>query len=96
MTSVIILGFIVGVLAGNGLPYFVAGAKGYGSKLVGMPTSAAVNVLWGWLNFVVAVLVWHVAPMRVHPRAAFAAVAVGVLFIGLLLSLVWPKHNHKK
>lgn len=96
MTSVIILGFIVGILLGDGLPYFVVGAKGYGAKLVGVPTSAAANVLWGWLNFVVAALLWHIAPMRLHPRAAFAAIAIGALFVGLLLSLVWPKHDHKK
>ncbi|HUD03861.1 MAG TPA: hypothetical protein VMR51_03680 [Patescibacteria group bacterium] len=96
MTSVIILGGIVGLLAGMGLPYFVVGAKGYGAKIFGMPSSAAVNVVWGWLSFVAAGLLWHVAPMKVHPRAAFAAVAVGVLIAGLVLSMIWPKHDHKK
>ncbi|MGA3150328.1 MAG: hypothetical protein ABSD10_01750 [Candidatus Saccharimonadales bacterium] len=97
MTSVLILGFIAGLLGGNGLPHFVKGITGqkYHSPF-GKESSAAVNVIWGWINFVVAVLVWHIAPMRQHPRAAFLAVSLGVLAIGLILANTRSKHQHNK
>lgn len=84
MTSVIILAFIAGVLFVGGLPQFVKGVMG--KSYVRGVESPMVSVVWGWVCWVVAVLLWHVAPMRLHPRAAFAAAAVGVLAAGLVMS----------
>ncbi len=87
MVSVIILGFIAGALFVNGLPSLVRGAAG---KRHWTPwnrsASPAENVVWGWLNFAVAVLLWHTAPMAAHPRATFLAVSAGVLAMGLALA----------
>lgn len=97
MTSVLILGFIAGLLGGNGVPHFVSGISGKKHRTpFGDSSSAVINVVWGWVNFVVAVLLWHVAPMRLHPRAAFLAAAVGVLVIGLILSSAWSKKKNDK
>ncbi len=97
MTSVIIWGFVAGVLAGGGLPHFVSGIMGKAYQTpFGKPNSPGVNVVWGWLNWVVAVLVWHIAPMRLHPRAAFVATALGVLLVGLMLTYRVKGSQHSK
>lgn len=84
MVSVLILGFIAGALFINGLPSLVRGAAG---KKHWTPwnrsASPAENLVWGWLNWALAVLAWHTAPMADHPRAAFIAVSAGILAMGL-------------
>ena len=92
MLSVLIVGFVAGALAANGVPNFVKGVTGEKHPTpFGKPSSASQNVLWGWLNLAVAAIVWHFAPMRVHPRAAFVGVALGVLIGGLSLANTWTK-----
>jgi hypothetical protein len=90
MLSVLIVGLIVGALSVNGVPYLIKGITGEShSTPFGKPASPAQTVVWGWLNLAVAAIVWHLAPMRVHPRAAFLAVALGVLVLGLSLANNW-------
>jgi hypothetical protein len=81
MTSVIILGFLAGALFIYGLPYL---AHGTGGKNLDTPLgdSPTASVGWGWISWVVAVLLWHAAPMHLHPRAAFVATAAGILVVG--------------
>ena len=86
MISVLIVGFLAGFLVGGGVPLYIKGATGQKYMTpFGQTTTPTSNVVWAWLNFVVAALLWHIAPMRGHPRAAFAAVAVGVLVVGLMM-----------
>lgn len=98
MTSVIILGFIAGFLFVSGLPHLIKGVMGKAYPMpFGSMESAMASVVWGWLNWVVAVLLWHVAPMSSHPRATFVAVAAGVLVSGLLMSnmkVKTPRRHH--
>ncbi len=96
MISVLILGFLTGVLLSNGLPHFIRGLTGqkYPTPF-SKPGSAVENIAWGWLNFVAAALLWHLAPMRHHPRAAFLAVAFGILFAALALADRQAKHAGK-
>lgn len=90
MVRVLIIGFVAGILAGNGVPYFVRGITGQKHQTpFGNPSSAVVNVVWGWFSLLVAVVLWHFAPMRFHPRAALLAVSLGVLVIGVLLAQTW-------
>ncbi|MGH7157423.1 MAG: hypothetical protein ACREGG_04945 [Candidatus Saccharimonadales bacterium] len=84
MTSVIILAFLAGVLFVGGLPHLVKGVMG--KSYVRGRESPMISVVWGWLNWVVAVLLWHIAPMRFHARAAFVGTAIGVLVAALLMS----------
>src|SRR5581483_11312444 len=85
MTSVIIMGLLAGALFIYGLPHLVNGAMGKNYKSP-LGDAAMVNVTWGWLAWVIGVLLWHVAPMRFHPRAAFIAAAVGLLVMGWMMS----------
>lgn len=97
MVSVLILGFLAGGIFANGLVHFVKGSLG---KSLPIPllgnSSAMVNVTWGWIDGVIAVLLWHVAPMANHPRAAFIAAAVGVLLVGWCLAAYMGKHAKAK
>lgn len=82
--------FFGGVFAANAVPHFVSGTMGraFQSPFAKPPgeglSSAAVNVVWGFANAVVAyLLVTHVGDF--HPRAAshIAAFGVGALLISI-------------
>ena len=97
MTSVIIMGVLAGILFSFGLPHLVRGAAGKKFMTpLGQNRSAIENVLWGWVFWVVAVLLWHIAPMATHPRAAFVATAGGVLAGALVMAMMNPGPGHKK
>lgn len=97
MTSVIIMGLLAGFFFTGGLPHFIKGIMGKAFPMpFGQSESAIKSVVWGWLNWVVAVLLWHTAPMAGHPRAAFVAVAVGVLVTGLMMSNMKYKTRSSK
>jgi hypothetical protein len=94
MVGVLIVGLIAGGLFANGLPHFIKGITGEKHPTpFGNPGSAVQNVVWGWLNMAVAVLVWHLASMRTHPRATFVSVAVGMLVVGVSLADTWAKRE---
>jgi hypothetical protein len=98
MTSVIILSFLAGGLVVTGLPHFIKGIMGKAYPMpFGFAGSAMKSVVWGWLCGVVAVTLWHLAPMRFHPRAASFGASIGALVVGLLMSNMLakaPKHRH--
>ncbi|MFF1817460.1 hypothetical protein ACFVWG_09195 [Kribbella sp. NPDC058245] len=82
MWQTIGLGFLGGVLAGNGVPHFVRGItrKQYPSVFGAGPIP---NLIAGWAGLVIGTLVlWWAHPAR-HPAPAFAAISCGVLLIGL-------------
>lgn len=96
MVSVLILSFISGLLAATGAPHFVKGVSGEKHMTpFGKNGSAVENVVWGWLSMAIAAIVWHFAPMKSHPRAAFIGAAVGALFMGLILATAWGKKSAK-
>lgn len=82
MIQTVLLSLFGGVFAANGVPHFVRGitkstypsALGYGP---------VVNLVSGWVMFVLAALVGFAAHVTEHPSAAFVAAALGVLLMGL-------------
>jgi hypothetical protein len=82
MWHVILLGFLGGLLAGNAVPHFVRGItkRPYPTALGNGPVT---NFVGGWAVAVLAALCLWWADLPSHPVAAFAAVSVGVLLIGL-------------
>ncbi len=85
----ILLAFISGFCAGNGLPYFMAGSTGDGRNPAPFGDSAVVNVVVGWVMFVVAGVCWHFAGVSAHPLPGYAAAAAGVLAVGLVHARLW-------
>ncbi len=85
--------FLAGLFAANGTPHFIKGVMGQKHQTpFGKPSSAVVNVCWGWINFVVAVIFFHFGHVHTHENRAFAMLAVGALLMSLLLATVWSKH----
>ena len=93
MWELYVYSFVAGVLGANGLPHFVKGITGQKHQTpFGKGSSAVVNVLWGWANFVVAAgFLYHVDVHR-HLIRAFGLVALGALLMALFNAVNWSKH----
>ncbi|MGC1778627.1 MAG: hypothetical protein WBB34_11815 [Xanthobacteraceae bacterium] len=85
--------FFVGVFLANGVPHFVQGVCGnkFQSPFASPPgvgeSSAIVNVIWGWINLVIAgVLVFAAFPQLPPPIGGGVAGALGALAISLVLA----------
>ena len=97
MAALYIYTFLAGLFAANGVPHFVKGISGQPHQTpFGRPSSAIVNVIWGWANFVIAGVLLHYAHPRVHEIRAAMLFALAVLIMSLLLAHAWsshPEHN---
>lgn len=95
-----ILSFLAGLIGANGVPHFVQGITGQSHRTpFGRPSSALVNVVWGWLNFAVALGLLYWAPIYQHELRALVLVAVGALITAVVLAVRWStpsKHGRKK
>jgi hypothetical protein len=82
MWQTVLLSLLAGVLGGNALPHFIRGItrRRYPSALGNGPVP---NFIAGWVGLVVTALLLQWAHLEAHPGPAFAAIAVGVLLIGL-------------
>jgi hypothetical protein len=93
MWQLYVFSFLAGLFAANGTPHFIKGVMGQKHQTpFGKPSSALVNVCWGWINFVVAAIFLHFGHVRTHEYRAFALLSIGGLLMGLLLATVWSKH----
>lgn len=95
MLPAILIGFFAGTIATNGIPHFVKGITGQRHMTpFGQPSSALANVVWGWMNFVVAGSIWSQLDTRDY-EPAFIAAALGSLTTAAALSSFWSKHPEK-
>ena len=101
--GIIILSLLAGLFAANGIPHFIKGIIGQTHQTpFGKNSSAVVNVLWGWSNFVIAALLAHWANLKIHPLRGFGAFTVAVLVMALILAQSFStsssssEHNHSK
>jgi hypothetical protein len=93
MWQLYVYSFVAGVLGANGLPHFIRGITGNKHQTpFGKGSSAVVNVLWGWANFVVAAGFLYHADVHRHLIRAFGMVAIGALLMALLNAANWSKH----
>lgn len=98
MWQLYLFSFLAGLFGANGVPHFVKGVMGQKHQTpFGKGSSAVVNALWGWLNFVVASLFLYWANIHTHLLRAFALVAIGGLLMSLFMASMWAKHpEHNK
>ncbi len=89
MAASILLGFVAGFFAGNGLPYFVTGSFAREHKLLLGGKSAYANVLAGVVLFAIAALSWHFADVRDHPIAVYMSALLGAMAVGLIHARDW-------
>lgn len=92
MVSVLILSFLAAFLVANGAAHYLSGVMGkaYPMGFGGMKSPEA-SIVWGVVEGVVAAILWHLAPMRFHARAAGLGVVVGLLVAGIWMSSMHAK-----
>ncbi len=85
--------FFAGAFLANALPHYVSGLMGraFQSPFAKPPgvglSSASVNVLWGFFNFVVAyALACRVGEFDARSTVHVAAFGLGALLMGLMLA----------
>ena len=85
--------FFGGAFLTNAVPHFVSGVMGrsFQSPFAKPPgeglSSAAVNVLWGFLNLVVGyVLICRVGSFELRSTAHMVAAGLGVLLMSVMLA----------
>jgi hypothetical protein len=92
MIIALIVLFFAGAFLCNAVPHFVSGLMGRPfptpfSKPAGVgDSSPVVNVLWGFLNLVVGLLLFLRQPLSVNFYPNFTALLLGVLVMALQLS----------
>lgn len=90
--------FFAGAFLTNGVPHFVQGMCGnkFQSPFASPPgvgeSSALLNVLWGWFNLIVGLVLLRIffAPLP-PPPGAIAATMLGALVMALWLSRHFSK-----
>jgi hypothetical protein len=90
--------FVAGMALANGVPHFVQGICGnrFPTPFASPPgvgeSSAIVNVVWGWINFMIGgVLLRYFFPPLPPPLDSCAALALGMLAVAL-----WLAHHFGK
>lgn len=85
--------FFAGAFLANGVPHFVQGICGnkFQTPFASPPgvgeSSAIVNVLWGWFNFIIGgVLIRYFFPPLPPPVGGSIATALGMLVMALWLA----------
>ncbi len=93
-----VIHFLAGCFLANGVPHFVQGVCGnkFQTPFASPPgvgeSSAVVNVVWGWVNFLIAgILLRLVFPVLLTPLLDLVALALGGLLIGLFLASHFSK-----
>jgi hypothetical protein len=90
--------FFAGAFLANGVPHFVQGVCGnkfqtpFASPRGVGESSALVNVLWGWFNFIVGVALLRIFLPALPPPPGVSAVTM----IGALLMAVFLAHHFAK
>jgi hypothetical protein len=96
MAALYIYTFLAGLFAADGVPHFIKGITGHSHQTpFGNPSSAIVNVIWGWANFVIAGILLHFAHPRAHELRAAGLFALAVLIMSLLLAQAWSSQSKK-
>jgi hypothetical protein len=96
MLPTVLLGFVAGFFAGNGLPYYTEGSIGHGVNPSPFRQSPVANVILGCAAFVVAGIAWAFAHVSRHPLAGYSAAAVGVLVVGLIHARTWRRNPFRR
>ena len=83
--------FFAGALLANFVPHFVMGITGQEFRTpFGDPSSATINILWGFLNLVAGyVIITTLGRLSFKFEKRIAATAIGSLTMAIMLSYVF-------
>ncbi|WP_205856456.1 hypothetical protein, partial [Phytoactinopolyspora endophytica] len=79
MALTILLAFVAGFFAGNGLPYYAEGSTGRRPNPSPFGDGAVVNVVTGTACFAIALVAWSLADVGAYPEPGWTAAVLGVL-----------------
>lgn len=93
MWQLYVFSFFAGVFIANGVPHFVKGVLGQKNQTpFGKPSSAIVNVFWGWANLVIGAVFLHFAHLQDNDYWAFVILALALLLKALGSANQWSEH----
>lgn len=93
MWQLYVFSFLAGLFITNGVPHVVKGITGQKNQTpFGKPSSAMVNVLWGWVNLVVGATLLRFANVHTDDYLALALFAVAALLKALGSARIWSEH----
>ncbi|NEJ74272.1 hypothetical protein GR197_27655 [Rhizobium phaseoli] len=86
--------FIAAAFLTNGVPHFVNGVSGRRFRIPfsqrGKLGAPIVNVVWGWVNFLIAFLLFaNIGPLYIGTPGDTIFVAAGMLVAGILLARIF-------
>jgi hypothetical protein len=86
--------FIAAAVLTNGVPYFVNGVSGRRFRTpFAKPSSPIVNVVWGWVNFLIAFLLFaNIGPLYIGTPGDTIFVAAGMLVAGILIARIFENN----
>jgi len=97
MWQLYVYSLVAGLFGANGVPHFIKGITGKKFNTpFGKPSSPVFNVIWGWTNFVVALLFLYWANVHQHMLRAFVLVGIGALLMSVMLANSFARQSAKK
>lgn len=82
--------FLAGVLLVNGVPHFIQGICGHRHMTpFKRDSSAVLNVLWGFANFIVGEAILRTSKGPAWERSEVAAFWIGGFLIAVFLAAFW-------
>ncbi|GAA4575727.1 hypothetical protein [Planotetraspora kaengkrachanensis] len=82
MLQTTVLAFLAGALGANATPHFVKGITGERFPTV-FGSAPLINLIGGWILYVVTALLVVQADVTAHPAPSFVAASLGVLLMGV-------------
>ncbi|MFR9560829.1 MAG: hypothetical protein SNH45_07440 [Rikenellaceae bacterium] len=97
-----LIAFVFGFFATNSLPHIIPGihGKSFYSPFASPPTkgksSAIVNVLWGFVNVVVAYILFVTTDINLRNYVEGTGFLLGVLITSLILAITFGANNKRE
>jgi len=93
MWQLYVFGFFAALFITNGIPHIIKGITGQQHQTpFGKPSSAIVNVVWGWVNLIIGTIFLYLADIHASDYVAISFFALIALLKALGSARNWSKH----